>query len=124
MTTANPIVEAEFTLLKRHMTGQAVRAARRYRCDLATFCRVMPAQIQGDDTGWVHDISTVGIGLIFGRELAAGSSLGLRLRKNDKSGTIAIGATVVHSTPEVNGSWRIGCVLERELSDEELDSCL
>jgi hypothetical protein len=124
MTTANLIVEAEFTLLKRHMPGATVRDARRYRCDLATLCRLIANPQEAGDTAWVHDVSSTGIGLIYARELFAASSLTLRLRKNDQGGVILIGATVVHATPEVNGAWRIGCRLERELTEEELDSCL
>lgn len=124
MATANAIVEAEFTLLKRQLNGQTVRGPRRYRCDLATLCRIIASPSQATDTAWVHDVSTSGIGLLYTRELAPASALTLRLRKNDQSGVISIGATVVHASPEVNGAWRIGCRLERQLTDDEIDSCL
>ena len=120
----NPIVEAEFTLLKRHMPGTSIRGARRYHSDLATLCRMSANPGENGTTAWVHDISTVGIALICPQELAVAAALTLRLRKSDQSGFISISATVIHATPEVSGAWRIGCRFERELSDDELDSCL
>ena len=124
MSAANPIVDADFTLLKRHMTKTGVRGARRYLCDLASFCRVIEALSETSNSAWVHDISTAGIGLNYFKELAATTTMTLRLRTAKDGGLITIGATVVHSTPEVNGTWRIGCVFQRELSENELDSCL
>lgn len=126
MDSANPIVSAEFTLLRQQPPGAAVRGARRYRCDLATLCRLAPVPTATDKgaTAWVRNISRHGIGLICSQEFVADANLTLRLRKNDGSGVITIGAKVVHSTREVGGTWRIGCRFERQLSHEEVDDCL
>jgi len=126
MDPANPIVSAEFTLLRRQMPGAALRGARRYRCDLATLCRLaaIPTGAEHGATAWVHNISKAGIGLICSREFALATNLTLRLRKNDGSGVITIAAQVVHVTREVGGTWRIGCRFERQLSHDEVDDCL
>ena len=122
--TANPIISAEFTLLRQQVPGAAVRGARRYRCDLATLCRLTAPPAEDSSTAWVHNISKRGIGLICSQEFAAAQNLTLRLRKNDRSGVIEIAATVVHATAQVGGAWRVGCLFERDLSDDEIDSCL
>ena len=124
MDPANPIVSAEFTLLRRQMPGASIRGARRYRCDLATLCRLAATHGETGPTAWVRNLSKAGIGLICSQEFAVGQNLTLRLRKNDGSGIITTVAKVVHATPEVGGTWRIGCRFERELSHEEVDDCL
>ena len=118
------IVEADLTLLKRQLPGAGMRGARRYRCDFVTLCRIIASQSESSDIAWVHDVSSTGVGLVYSQTLSVGATITLRLRKSDQSGVILIGAEVIHCTPEVNGSWRIGCRFERALTDDELDSCL
>jgi hypothetical protein len=124
MTSNNPIVEAEFTLLKRHAPTQGLRSTRRYRCDLATLCRVTFPGCTAPETGWVHDLSKHGISLVLGRALEVGSNLSLRLKGHEAGNVLEIQATIIHCTPEVDGNWRIGCTLARRLTDEELDQQL
>ena len=83
-----------------------------------------PDDRRGSDIAWVHDVSSTGVGLVYSQTLSVGATITLRLRKSDQSGVILIGAEVIHCTPEVNGSWRIGCRFERALTDDEHDSCL
>lgn len=122
MAEQSPVVEAEFTLLKRHMTTSGVRGSPRYRCALATLGRLyFPPQANPEDA-WIHDLSKIGVGLNLAKPLDAGTPLVVRL----KGGTLVleIEAKVVHSTPQVDGTWRVGCAFGRKLSAEELESLL
>jgi hypothetical protein len=124
MASSTPIVEAEFTLLKRHVPTQGLRSTRRYRCDLATLCKVIYPDGAAPDTGWVHDLSKQGISLVLAKELPVGSRLSLRLKGHEGGNILEIQATIIHCTPEMDGNWRIGCTLERRLTDDELDQQL
>jgi hypothetical protein len=123
MADQSPVVEAEFTLLKRHMTpGSGVRGSPRYRCALATLGRVCFPTQQAPEDAWIHDLSKIGVGLNLAKSLAIGTSLMVRLKGG--SLVLEIVATVIHATPLVDGTWRIGCTFERKLTADELDSLL
>jgi hypothetical protein len=117
-------VEAEFTLLKRHLSEMKRRSAVRYRCNLATYGRVLfPDGGETLDT-WVHNLSETGIGINLSRSLSVGTALVVRLKGPSEGVTIKLGARVVHATQEVDGTWRVGCEFETRLSHEELDALL
>ena len=116
-----PVMEAEFTLLKKERSeNKGVRGAQRYRCRLATLGRL----IFGDkfEHAWVHDLSKLGVGLILSRLLAANTAMVVRLKGD--SNCLELPATVVHSTQQVDGSWRVGCTFDRKLTADELDALL
>jgi hypothetical protein len=123
MADQSPAVEAEFTLLKRHMTpGTGVRGSPRYRCALATLGRVsFPPQNTAQDA-WIHDLSKIGAGLNLAKPIQPGTAVVVRL----KGGTLIleIPATIIHSTALIDGTWRVGCSFSRKLSAEELDCLL
>jgi hypothetical protein len=122
---ADPIntVEAEFTLLKRHFTGVKRRTDQRYRCPLATLGRLSYPDGSAEEA-WAHNLSESGIGLNMGHALEPGTALLIRLRGSSHNGTVALPARVVHASPELDGSWRVGCAFEARLSPEALDSLL
>jgi hypothetical protein len=123
MTEPISQVEAEFTLLKRHFSGIKRRAAQRYRCPLATLGRItLPDGNQED--AWAHNLSESGIGLNLSHSLEPGTGVLIRLRAAGKPGTLTVAASVVHSTEEVDGSWRIGCRFADHLSPEQVDAFL
>jgi len=116
-------VEAEFTLLRKAYHGLRQRMAQRYRCPLATLGRLSFPDGTTEEA-WAHNLSETGIGLNMTRALDAGTPLLIRLRASGRDGTVALPARVVHSTPEVDGSWRIGCLFEDRLEPETLDALL
>ena len=117
-----PVVEAEFTLLKRHLGGTGARGSPRYRCALATLGRLFFADGGKPEDAWVHDLSKIGVGLNLSRPLEAGTGLTVRLK--GVAGVLEVAANVVHSTPQVDGTWRVGCTFGRKLTADELDNVL
>ncbi len=117
-------VEAEFTLLKRHLNNIKRRGAVRYRCHLATLGRlIFPASGESREA-WVHNLSDSGIGLNLTEPLAAGTEVLIRLSGNSRDVTLKLPARVVHATQEVDGSWRVGCTFAGKLSPEVLETLL
>jgi len=117
-----PVVEAEFTLLKRHLVGSAARGSPRYRCALATLGRLFFSDKNRPEDAWIHDVSKIGVGLNLSRPLETGTELTVRLK--GESGVLEIPANVIHSTPQVDGTWRVGCTFGRKLTADELDNVL
>jgi PilZ domain-containing protein len=124
MTEPINTVEAEFTLLKQKFNGVKRRAAERYRCALATFGKLYFPADGFCLEAWAHNLSDSGIGLNVDRSLAAGTPLLVRLRGAVRNLTISLPARVVHSTQELDGSWRVGCAFDRQLTVEELEALL
>jgi hypothetical protein len=116
-------IEAEFTLLKAKGPASGMRAAPRYRCPLATLGRIHFPACDTSEEAWIHDLSKVGAGLILERPLDAGEAVNLKLR-GENGVLVDIAATVIHSTPQVDGTWRVGCSFGRKLSSEERDLLL
>lgn len=78
------------------------------------------------ETAWlgrVRDISPCGIGLIMCRPFERDTVLIIELSAKPQ-GAHPLTARVVHSTPETNGRWVIGCAFARSVSQEELQSFL
>lgn len=117
-------VEAEFTLLKRHLTALKRRGSVRYRSDLACLGRlILPPASTAEDV-WVHDLSDTGIGLNLSHRLEAGSAVVVRLKGTSPKVCLELPARVVHCTQEVDGTWRAGCAFDRRLAYDELDALL
>jgi hypothetical protein len=115
---AQPVVpvEAELTFLRHHLSEFKRRASVRYRCNLATLVRLFFPLTNESVDGWVHNLSSTGIGLNLPRPLEVGTTLIIRLKGPSLTACIHVPATVAHSTPEVDGSYRVGCALEKNLS--------
>jgi hypothetical protein len=116
-------VEAEFTLLKRHYVGIKRRVAPRYRCPLATLGRLTFPDGTTEEA-WAHNLSETGIGLNMNHPLEAGIKLVIRLKGTESPVTLTLPAQVVHSTQELDGSWRIGCAFESKLTPDKMDALL
>jgi hypothetical protein len=117
-------VEAEFTLLERHLNDFKRRASVRYRCNLATLGKLFfPASSESLES-WVHNLSETGVGLNLGRALNVGTDLVIRLRGPSLEKSLQLAARVIHATQEVDGTWRVGCAFETRLSADDLDSLL
>jgi hypothetical protein len=117
-------VDAEFTLLKRHLTAIKRRASVRYRSNLATLGQMFFPDKGETEEVWVHNLSETGIGVNLDRSLEAGANVVLRLKGTADFIMLQLSARVVHSTQEVDGSWRIGCEFEKKLTADELETLL
>jgi|SRR5262245_6028937 len=114
-------VEAEFTLLRAKAVHEGARGSPRYRCALATLGR-LSLQDGKTENAWIHDLSKIGVGLNLSRALDAGTALVLRLK--GETAVLEIPASVIHSTSQADGTWRVGCAFVRKLTADELDSML
>jgi hypothetical protein len=115
--------QAEFTFSGEKILAMQRRTAVRYRCALAT-----PGWLTLPDGGtletWIHNLSETGIGLNAGQRLEPGTALVIRLRGPAPGGEVALGARVVHTTAEADGSWRVGCAFTHRLKAESLAALL
>ncbi len=116
--------EAEFTLLKRQLVGLQRRSAVRYRCALATLGRISFPETGEVLETWIANLSEAGIGLNLPKSIDPGISLTIFLKGPNHDGAVRLTAKVVHSTPEADGSFRIGCEFETRLQPEQLESLL
>ena len=73
---------------------------------------------------WVKNLSKGGIGISLGQPLESGAEVMIFLKSSDQKSCFQKGSRVVHSTQEIDGSWRVGCEFASELTDEELDALL
>jgi hypothetical protein len=115
--------QAKFTFSGEKILAMQRRTAVRYRCALAT-----PGWLTLPDGGiletWIHNLSETGIGLNAGQPLEPGTALVIRLRGPAPDSEVALGARVVHTTPEADGSWRVGCAFTHRLKPEGLAALL
>jgi hypothetical protein len=117
-------LEAEFTLLKKDLRGIKRRAAIRYRSALATLGKLIFPESTETWDAWISNLSETGVGLNLSAALEAGRPLVLLLKLPTQRLTLRLPARVIHSTPEVDGTWRVGCEFANKLTPEELDALL
>jgi hypothetical protein len=117
-------VDAEFTLLMRHMSEVKRRASVRYRSNLATLGQLFFPDNGQTWEAWVHNLSECGIGLNLNQPLEPGANIVIRLKGQSDFIMLQLPARVVHATQEVDGTWRVGCEFEKKLSPEDLDTLL
>jgi c-di-GMP-binding flagellar brake protein YcgR len=117
-------VEAELTLFRPRMNKVPRRTAERYRCALASAGKLFFPATGETMTAWLNNLSTTGVGMNLPRALEAGMELIIQVRVDGGAGAVRFPARVVHSTLEVDGSWRVGCNFDTPLSAEVLESLL
>lgn len=116
-------IEAELTLFRPKQSIRR-RAAERYRCGLATAGKLYFPASSTTQNAWVYNLSVSGIGLNLPEPLEAGCDVVIQLRMTGKIEVIRLPARVVHSTPEVDQTWRVGCEFVEPLAVETLDALL
>ena len=124
MSESTVPIEAELTIFRPKFHKMRRRGAERYRCALATAGKLLFPGTGETKTAWLNNLSTTGIGLNLPRPLAAGLEFLMQVRTDGLSEPIRLAARVVHSTAEVDGTWRVGCAFHEPLSDELLESLL
>lgn len=121
MNETTPIVEAEFTLLKRNGPVAGMRAARRYKCMLGVLGKMIRPDLPEEEV-WIHDLSKEGVGLNVSEAPDIGSPIDLRVRIGSEKRLLR--ATVVHATPQVDGTFRVGCRFDVKITAEDLEALL
>ena len=116
-------IEAELTLFRPRFNKVRRRTAERYRCALATAGTLSFPGSGESMTAWLNNLSVTGIGLNLPRSLDAGLALAIQVRIENRT-PVRLSGRVVHSTAEVDGSWRVGCQFDEPISAEMLESLL
>jgi hypothetical protein len=116
-------VEAEFTLLRKHLKVRH-RACERYRTRLATSGWLRVADGAESQFVWIRDLSLLGVGLVLAVRLEPGTSLAVRMRSTLQGRTVERPSRVVHCTQQADGEWIVGCEFASPLSPDELNDLL
>jgi hypothetical protein len=103
------------------------RAFVRMASDLAANCRPSPRR---HDAGWlgkVRDISQNGLGLLLRHRFRPGTVLTVELRSNSGKLLRTVNVKVLRAAPcfaQGHDCWLLGCVLDQQLTEEELQALL
>jgi hypothetical protein len=124
MTDSKVAIEAEFTLLRKQMQGVKRRKRERFRCPIAAMGKLQfPGRNDRLDV-WVINLSKGGIGINLSHPLDTGAEVTICLKSDDQKTLFQKDSRVIHSTQQIDGSWRVGCEFVSEMSDDELDTLL
>jgi len=124
MTESKVAIEAEFTLLRKQIQGIKRRKLERFRCPIAAMGKLhFPNSSERLDV-WVINLSKGGIGINLSHPLESGAQVTICLKSDDQKTLFQKNSRVIHSTQQVDGSWRIGCEFDEQMSDDELDTLL
>jgi PilZ domain len=124
MTESKVAIEAEFTLLRHQMQGMKKRKLERFRCPIAAMGKLQfPGRSDRLDV-WVINLSKGGIGINLSHPLDSGAEVTISLKSDDQKTLFQKNSRVVHSTQQIDGSWRVGCEFFDEMSEDELDTLL
>ena len=107
----DPAAGVERRILPRYLGSRVIS------CQVIALPGKVPVQVK------LRDISSAGIGLLSREPLALGSFLIVELQ-GAKKFSLRLRAHVVHATPQPDGFWVLGCLLERALRHEELEAML
>jgi hypothetical protein len=111
-------------LLPEDQSGDR-RANTRHPCKLSGDCG--PLTQAGPSSRWAvtaSDLSTAGVGLFACRRFEVGTGLRLRMSSETEGSTRMLFARVVRVNPRLDGTFFLGCALDRELPADELTELL
>jgi hypothetical protein len=96
------------------------RAVERYPCRRSPFVRVLARPSFQMYRAFLQDVSPEGLGLVLDRSFDVGTLLAIQLRTLHAGVSGILTARVIHATPQPDGSWLLGCRLNRRLTEEEI----
>ncbi|HEV3203523.1 MAG TPA: PilZ domain-containing protein [Gemmataceae bacterium] len=101
------------------------RVGVRYIRALKTYCqRGLGEPDQVWWIGQIRDISSSGIGLFIQHDFEPQAILTVELENSARNNSCTVQVRVVHSTPQPDGFWLVGCTFLKELSEAELEKLL
>jgi hypothetical protein len=99
------------------------RAAERFRCEWRPAVGfIARAKSLTTNRGSICDVSCMGIGLITENVVEPGTFIAIQLRKKRNGFSGLISAKVIRAVPQDDGSFFLGCLLSRRLSETELEA--
>jgi PilZ domain len=124
MTDSKVAVEAEFTLLRKQVQGIKKRKLERFRCPIAAMGKLQFPQSGAKLDVWVINLSRGGIGFNLSHPIDTSTQVIISLKSDDQKTIFNKDSHVIHSTQQIDGTWRIGCEFAVALTDDELDTLL
>jgi CheY-like chemotaxis protein len=106
--------------------GEERRACVRYLCQLDGTCQPIGRPSTGESwLGKLLDISATGVKILINRRFEVGTLLAVELpRPGWEAAPILLCRVVRVAKEPVGRDWEVGCMLDRELSDDEVQSYL
>jgi hypothetical protein len=100
------------------------RFAIRFECWDAPMVRVLPKPTFQAMWAVVLDVSQRGLGLLLCHPLEVGTVVAIQLQRKRIGMSGILSGRIIHCTRQDNKTWRIGCHLSRNLSEEEISTML
>jgi hypothetical protein len=69
-------------------------------------------------------VSVGGIGLLLAHAVTPGTELTIQMRRRRENLTALLRAVVVHTGPQADGTWRVGCRFDQAISADEVEAFL
>src|SRR5205823_8668652 len=98
------------------------RASVRYQCSNRASCSSLAPFERL--SGCLRDISTHGLALVLGASVREGTELVVDLKTRNPGICLTLLARVVHTTPEDEGKWIIGCEFITRPTEEQIKALL
>lgn len=101
------------------------RRNNRYRCFTQSYCQ--PGVGKLENFWWrsqIQDISMSGIGLLLNKRFRPGTHLAVELPDPEGTSARKLLTRVVHTHPQAEGGWLLGCALIDKLSHDEIEALL
>ena len=99
------------------------RAAERHASDALISCHPLALSRKDSLAALVKDVSARGMSLILKHRFTPGTMLVIDLGDLAGPAPEPVLARVVHVTPRTDGKCVIGCVLQKELTEQQLMTC-
>jgi hypothetical protein len=96
----------------------------RFPCSDAPMVRVLPKPSFQALWAIVRDVSARGIGLILCHPLEIGTVLAIQMQRKRIGMSGILSGRVIHCSQQEDMTWRVGCVLSRRLSEDEISTLL
>src|SRR5271155_4501175 len=116
MTESKVAIEAEFTLLRKQMQGMKKRKLERFRCPIAAMGKLQFPGCSDRLDVWVINLSKGGIGINLSQPINSGAEVTICLKSDTQKTLFQKNSRVIHSTQQIDGSWRVGCEFLSEMS--------
>jgi hypothetical protein len=104
----------------QNTSGVERRGATRHPSSLKIACYPVGGSLMERRQARIRNVSKTGIGLVVDRAWQSGTMLIVELPGEESTKTVR--ARVVHSTPQMSGTYLVGCNFESALSDAEVQA--
>src|SRR5262245_22359954 len=112
-------IQADITVVQQDRWIRR-RKEPRYQCGPTTTSKVVEEECETPRQAWVRNISTSGVGLLYGQPVEPGDGLLVQLRVAGMNKSFELRARVIHCTRQISGDYLLGCAFENQLTADDL----